>query len=149
MYNHLISSKKIFGEIFLCALNHDKEAYNLIFKYFLELSVDILPYHKKPFLTNTLYELITSKNQTLRNYGKILINTMLVTNLKKVKNEENIFYMKMNSISLIYRIIKTKEMLANVKDINFSDKGLYELYNDDLITTKINIFKKDELNIQF
>ena len=32
-------------------------------------------------------------------------------------------------------------MLANVKDINFSDKGLYELYNDDLITTKINIFK--------
>ena len=141
VYNHLISSKKIFGEIFLCALNHDKEAYNLIFKYFLELSVDILPYHKKPFLTNTLYELITSKNQTLRNYGKILINTMLVTNLKNVKNEENIFYMKMNSISLIYRIIKTKEMLANVKDINFSDKGLYEFYNDDLITTKINIFK--------
>ena len=141
VYNHLISSKKIFGEIFICALNNDKEAYNLIFKYFFDLSSNILPYHKKPFLTEFLYKLISSKNQYLRNYGKILINTMLVTNLNRVKNEENIFYMKMNSISLIYRIIKTKEILLNSKDVFFSDKGLYEFYNEYLITLKINIFK--------
>ena len=146
VYNHLVSSKKIFAEIFICALNNDKEAYNLIFKYFFDLSADILPYHKKPFLTEFLYQLISSKNQYLRNYGKILINTMLVTNLNRVKNEENIFCMKMNSISLIYRIIKTKDIIPIAKDILFSDKGLYEFYNNHLITTKINIFK-NVLNI--
>ena len=141
VYNHLISSKKICGAIFLCALNHDKEAYNLIFKFFLDLSAYILPYHKRPFLTEFLYNLISNKNQTLKNYGRILINMMLVTNLQSIKNIENVYYMKMNSISLVYRIIKTKDIVSNINEINFSDKGLFELYNMELITIKVNIFK--------
>ena len=140
-FNHLASSKKICAAIFLCAMNHDKEAYNLIFKYFLELTSYILPYHKRPFLTDFLYELLTDKNQNLRNYGRILINMMLVTNLQNVKEIEHIYYMKMNSISLIYRIIKTKDFASYINEINFSDKGLVELFNIELITTKINIFK--------
>ena len=139
-FNHLASSKKICGAIFLCALNHDKEAYNLIFKFFLDLCGYILPYHKRPFLTEFLYELISSKNPVLRSYGKVLVNMMLVTNLSKVFLE-NVFYMRMNEISLIYRLIKNKDILSYIQEINISDKGLYELDNDDLITIKINIFK--------
>ena len=86
-FNHLASSTKICGAIFLCALNHDKEAYNLIFKFFLELCGYILPYHKRPFLTEFLYELISSKNLILRSYGKVLINMMLVTNLSNAPME--------------------------------------------------------------
>ena len=143
VFNHLVSSKKICSAIFLCALNHDKEAYNLIFKYFLDLTAYILPYHKRPFLTDFLYNLITDKSQSMRNYGRILINMMLVTNLQNVKEMKYIYYMKMNSISLIYRIIKTKDIIinTNINEINFSDKGLLELYNKVLISTKINIFK--------
>ena len=143
VFNHLVSSKKICSAIFLCALNHDKEAYNLIFKYFLDLTAYILPYHKRPFLTDFLYNLITDKSQSMRNYGRILINMMLVTNLQNVKEMKYIYYMKMNSISLIYRIIKTKDIIinTNINEINFSDKGLLELYNKELISTKINIFK--------
>ena len=139
-FNHLASSKKICGAIFLCALNHDKEAYNLIFKFFLELCGYILPYHKRPFLTEFLYELISSKNIILRSYGKVLINMMLVTNLSNAPME-NIYYMRINEISLIYRLIKNKDVLLYIQEINISDKGLYELDSDDLITTKINIFK--------
>jgi hypothetical protein len=47
----------------------------------------------------------------------------------------------MNSISLIYRIIKTKDISDYLNEINFYDKGLIELFNVDLIATKINIFK--------
>ena len=140
-FNHLISSKKICGSIFLCALNHDKEAYNLIFKYFYDLTGYTLPYHKRPFLTEFLYELLTNKNQALRNYGRILINMMLVTNSENYKDTEHLFYLKMNSISLIYRIIKTKDIVDFLNEINFYDKGLMELFNVDLIATKINIFK--------
>ena len=139
-FNHLASSKKICGAIFLCALNHDKEAYNLIFKFFLDLCGYILPYHKRPFLTEFLYELITNKNLALRSYGKVLVNMMLVTNLSDVYLE-NVFYMRINEISLIYRLIKNKDILSYIQEINISDKGLYELDNDELITTKINIFK--------
>ena len=141
VYNHLISSKKIFGEIFLCALNHDKEAYNLIFKHFFELAGYILPYHKRPFLTELLFQLITDKSQALRNYGKILINMMLVTNLDNFKETEYIYYFKINAISLIYRIIKSKDILNYLNDINFSEKGLAELFSVELLTLKINIFK--------
>ena len=140
-FNHLIGSKKICGTIFLCALNNDKEAYNLIFKYFYDLTGFILPYHKRPFLTEFLYELLIDKNQVLRSYGKILINMMLVTNPENYKNTENYFYMKMNSISLIYRVIKAKDIVAYINEINFNDKGLMELFNMDLIATKNNIFK--------
>jgi len=141
VFNHLISSKKICVNIFLCALNHDKEAYNLIFKHFFELAGYILPYHKRPFLTELLFQLITDKSQALRNYGKILINMMLVTNLDNFKETEYIYYFKINAISLIYRIIKSKDILNYLNDINFSEKGLAELFSVELLTLKINIFK--------
>ena len=141
VFNHLISSKKICLNIFLCALNHDKEAYNLIFKHFYELTGYILPYHKRPFLTELLYQLVTDKSQALRNYGKILINMMLVTNLEFFKDTEYLFYFKVNSISLIYRIIKSKDIVNYLNEVNFYDKGLGELFSMELINLKINIFK--------
>ena len=141
LYNHLISSKKICSRIFFTAINHDKEAYNLLFKYFFDLTSLILPYHKRPFLIEFLYDVITSKNENIREYGKILINMMLAINYEKIKNEEYYYYVKMNSISLLYRIIKTKDITAYIKEINFSDKGIIELFNNELISTKINIFK--------
>ena len=66
---------------------------------------------------------------------------ILVNYLQSIKNIENVYYMKMNSISLVYRIIKTKDIVSNINEINFSDKGLFELYNMELITIKVNIFK--------
>ena len=140
-FNHLVSSKKICSTIFYLAVNHDKDAYTLIFRYFLDITNYTLPYRKKPFLTDFLYNLLTSKLPNLRNSGKIFANMMLISNFSDEQNNDYVYCMKMNCICLLYRVIKTKDVPSYINEIVISDKGLTELYNNDLIFSKINIFK--------
>jgi hypothetical protein len=67
-FNHLIRSKKICSKIFYLAYCHNKEAKNLIDKNFLELINLILPYHKKRFLTEFLFDVLTSNKKGIRGY---------------------------------------------------------------------------------
>ena len=140
-FNHLIRSKKICSTIFFTALNHNKEAYDLIFKNFYELINYSLPYHKKPFLIEFLYDVLTTKLKNLRDYGQVLVNMMLLINEQELKDMECFYHIKINSIVLLYRVIKTKDFSKCANECNFGEKGLNELFNDDLIYTKINIFK--------
>ena len=140
-FNHLIRSKNICSTIFYTALNHNKEAYDLIFAHFNELINYSLPYHKKPFLIEFLYDVLTTKNKNLRDYGQVLVNMMLLINEQELKDMECFYHIKLNSIVLLYRVIKSKDFFKYANECNFGEKGLNELFNDDLIWTKINIFK--------
>ena len=141
VFNHLIRSRKICSSLFITAFNHNKEANNLISKNFLELTNLILPYHKKPFLTEFLYEILTTKAKNLRDYGQILVNMMLLINLQDIKAMDCFYHIKLNSVILLYRVIKSKDYSKYANELNFTEKSLPELFNDELISTKINIFK--------
>ena len=141
VFNHLIRSKKICSTLFITALNHNKEANDLISKNFLELTNLILPYHKKPFLTEFLYEVLTTKLKNLRGYGQILVNMMLLINLQDIKEMDCFYHIKLNLVILLYRVIKSKDYSKYANELNFTDTGLVELFNDELVSTKINIFK--------
>ena len=141
LYNHLIRSNKICGKILFLAINYNKEAYDLFFKNFQYLCNLILPYHKKPFLTKLLFDILTSKNKNLRNYGQVLVNTMLLINMQDIKDMECFYHIKINLVIFFYRLIKSKSFYKYANEFNFTDKGLLDLFNDELITTKINILK--------
>ena len=156
VFNHLVKSKKIFSIIFFKALNYNKEAYNLIFSKFLTLSNLILPFHKKPFLSEFLFDALTTKAKEIRTYGQILLNLILLINFQDkredkdvrdtqqkqdVKDVECFYHIKLNSVILLYRVIKTSDFFKFTNDLNLSDQGLHELFNDNLVTTKVNIFK--------
>ena len=141
VFNHLVRSKKIYKNIFISALNYNKEAKELISKNFLNLTNLILPYHKRPFLTDFLYEVLTSKNKDLRNYGQILVNMILLINMHDIKDMECFYHIKVNTIILLYRVIKSKNFAKYTNEFNFYEKGLMELFNDELVNTKVNIFK--------
>ena len=141
VFNHLIRSKKICSTLFFTALNYNKEAYDLIFKNFLTLINLILPYHKKPFLTEFLYDVLTAKSKNLRDYGQVLVNMMLLINLQDITDMECFYHIKLNSVVLLYRVIKTNDFSKYTNDLFFQDKGLLELFNGELISTKNNIFK--------
>ena len=141
VYNHLIISNKICKTLFITALNHNKEANDLISKNFLDLTDLILPYHKKPFLTQFLYEVLTAKNKASRDYGQVLINMMLLINLQDISDMECFYHIKLNLVILLYRVIKSKDYSKYTNELNFNDKGLLKLFNDELVSTKINIFK--------
>ena len=141
-FNHLIISNKICKTLFITALNHNKEANDLMSKSFLELTDLILPYHKKPFLTEFLYEVFTAKNKASREYGQALINMMLLINLQDISDMECFYHIKLNSVILLYRVFKSKDYSKYTNDLKFNDKGLLKLFNDDLISTKVNIFKE-------
>ena len=140
-FKHLIRSKKICSTIFFTALNHNKEAYDLIYQNFLKLINLILPYHKKPFLIEFLYDALTAKMKNIRHNGQVIVDMMLCINLKDIKDMECFYHIKLNSVILLYRAIKSKDFFKYANDCEFSDKGLIELFNDELVTTKINIFK--------
>ena len=144
-FKHLISSKKICSTIFFTALNYNKDAYDLIFTNFLHLINLILPYHKKPFLIEFLYDVLTTKVKNIRLYGQILVNMMLSVHIQDkkedIKDMECFYHIKLNAVILLYRAIKSRDFYKFTDDYNFSDKGLIELFNDELVATKVNIFK--------
>ena len=140
-FNHLIRSKKICSKIFYLAYCHNKEAKNLIDKNFLELINLILPYHKKPFLTEFLFDVLTSNKKGIRGYGQFLVNLMLFINMQNIKDMECFYHIKINSVILLYRVIKSSNFKNYINEFDFKDNGLLDLFNDDLIKTKINIFK--------
>ena len=140
-FNHLIRSKKICTTIFLSALNYNKESYMLIYNNILKLCEKILPYHKKPFIIDFLFEIIITKTTYLRAIGQKLINLLLQITLEDTNNLEFLLYIKFHLVVLFYRAIKSKEFLAFIDDYEFSENGIKFLFNYDLATTKINILK--------
>jgi hypothetical protein len=88
-----------------------------------------------------LYELLTAKNKISTDYGQILVNMLLLVNLQEVKDIECLYHIKLNSILLLYRVIKSNNFFQYVNKIIINDKGLLELFDFELISLKINIFK--------
>ena len=140
-FNHLIKSKKVCNTIFFTALNHNQEAYDLILKYFLELIILTLPYHKQSFVSEFIYELLVAKNTITTDYGQILVNMLLLVNSQDVKDIECFYHIKLNSIHLLYRAVKSYDFIQCVNKLIINVKGLIELYEYDLINLKVNIFK--------
>lgn len=76
-------------------------------------------------------------NENLRNYGQVLINTMVVLSFENNIDLKYVFYFKVNTLILLYRIIKSK----NIKNenYNFEEQVISNLFDDNLITTKYNM----------
>ena len=143
-FNHLIRSKKICSKIFYLAYCHNKEAKILIDKNFVELINLTLPYHKKPFITEFLYDVLTSNKKGIRLYGYFLVDLMLFINIQNIEDMQDMqcfYHIKINSVILLYRVIKSSKFKNYINEFNFKDNGLLDLFNDELIKTKINIFK--------
>ena len=140
-FNHLIRSKKICNNIYLSALSYNKEAYNLIYNNFIKICKIIFPNHKKPFLMDFFYDIIVTKTTYLRTIGQNIINLMLMVNLEDSNDFEFLYYSKLHLIIAFYRAIKSNDFLNYIDDYSFSEEGLKNLFNYDLVTTKLNIFK--------
>ena len=140
-FNHLIKSKKICTTILLTALNNDKEAYNLFMTKYSDLIIYTLSYHKQPFLTELLYDVLISKNKILRQIGQSLVNVLLLVNEQEIKDMECFYHIKINSIILMYRIIKSNDFLKYANQLFLKEQAILELFNINLVSTKMNIFK--------
>ena len=137
VFQHFLCSRKICSKIFLLTFLNNKDSSATLIKVFQEMLLLILPYHKKPFIYSFLYNCMTKNN--LIEYGKILINILLKTNFNKEKNQKMFYLFKINTIILLYRIIKSK--IINI-DENFNlNEELQDLFDIDLATSKYNILK--------
>ena len=135
VFRHLINSRKICGKLFLLAFTHNKQALTSIFGKFSKIINLIIPHHKNPFIFDFLYDIMVSEN--LRNYGQVLINTMVVLSFENAIDNKYVYYFKVNTLILLYRIIKSK----NIKNenYNFEEQVISNLFDDNLITTKYNM----------
>ena len=135
VFRHLINSRKICGKLFLLAFTHNSNALATIFGKFSKIISLIIPHHKNPFIFDFLYDIMINEN--LRNYGQVLINTMVVLSFENNIDLKYVFYFKVNTLILLYRIIKSK----NIKNenYNFEEQVISNLFDDNLITTKYNM----------
>ena len=135
---HFILSRKICCKIFLYTFLYNKICSDTLLHEFPEMLQLILPYHKKPFILTSLYNCITEKN--LIEYGRLLINDFLVADFDKEINPKLYYLFKINSLILLYRIVKSDNIYIN-KDFILREDGLKSLFNLDLVTSKYNILK--------
>ena len=135
VFRHLINSRKICGKLFNLAFNNNKQALSSIFGKFSIINNLIIPYHKSPFIFDFLYNIML--NEKLRDYGQVLINTIVVLSFENKIDSKYNYYFYLNTLILLYRIIKSK----NIKNenYNFEEQVITNLFNDDLITTKYNM----------
>ena len=138
VFLHFFSSRKICCKIFNISFLYNKECAKTLLKEFPEMLQLIVPYHKKPFILTFLYNSVTRKE--LIDYGRLLINIMLITNFDKEINLKLFYLFKINSIILLYRIIKSEDVKINER-FSLNDQGLMDLFNLDLVTSKYNILK--------
>ena len=135
VFRHLINSRKICGKLFLLAFKNNKQALASIFGKFSNIIGLIIPYHKNPFIFDFLYDIMIDEN--LRDYGQVLINTMVVLSFENYIDNKYVYYFKVNTLILLYRIIKSKKIKN--ENYNFEEQVLSNLFDDNLITTKYNM----------
>ena len=87
------------------------------------------------------YDIIVTKTTYLRTIGQNIINLMLMVNLEDTNDFEFLYYTKLYLIIAFYRAIKSNDFLNYIDDYSFSEEGIKNLFNYDLVTTKLNIFK--------
>ena len=134
VFNHLIESRKICCKIFFLVLNHNKKASDVLLHEFDKIIEFIIPYHKNPFIFTFLYDL--SNQKSLYHYGLVLINLLLVASFEN--NKSKFFYQfKINSVLLLYRVIKSNSI--DISQCNLSEKGLKDIFIDELIYSKFNL----------
>ena len=138
VFLHFTSSRKVCCKIFLLTFLNNKESSKTLLKEFPEMLELILPYQKKSFIFSFLYNFISKKE--LIDYGILLINMLLKTNFDKEINPKLYYLYKINSVILLYRIIKSNNIIINEK-FNLDEQGLSDLFNIDLVTSKYNILK--------
>ena len=138
-FRHFIASRKICCKIFLLSFLNDKDAADTLLQEFQQLIELIMPYHKKPFILSFLYTSIIKKD--LIDYGKPLINIMLCSNVNKDINLNLYYKFKINSAILLYRIIKSKEIVIDKSFNILNSQGLKDLFIIDLVSSKNNVFK--------
>ena len=138
-FRHFIASRKICCKIFLLSFLHNKDAADTLLRVFQKLIELIMPYHKKPFILSFLYTSIIKKD--LIDYGKSLINIMLCSNVKKDINPNLFYKFKIKSAILLYRIIKSKDIIIDESFNILNSKGLQDLFITDLVSSKNNVFK--------
>jgi len=135
VFRHLINSRKICGKLFLLAFIHNQNALGTIFGNFSNIISLIIPYHKNPFIFDFLYDMMV--NEKLRDYGQVLINTMVVLSFENNIDPKYAFYFRVNLLILLYRIIKSKDIKNEI--YNFDEQVISSLFDDNLITTKYNM----------
>ena len=138
-FRHFISSRKICCKIFLLSFLNNKDSADTLLREFQQLIELIMPYHKEPFILSFLYTSIIKTE--LIDYGKVLINTMLCSNVNKDINPKLYYKFKINSAILLYRIIKSKEINIDKRFNILNNQGLQDLFVNDLLTSKNNVFK--------
>ena len=70
----------------------------------------------------------------LIDYGKPLINIMLCSNVNKDINLNLYYKFKINSAILLYRIIKSKEIVIDKSFNILNSQGLKDLFIIDLVS---------------
>ena len=138
VFLHFISSRKICCKIFLITFLYNQECAKTLLHEFPEMLQLIFPYHKNPFILTFLYNCVTKKE--LIDYGRLLINVMLITNFDKEINPKLFYFYKINIVILLYRIIKSNDVTINTK-FSLNEQGLLDLFDIDLATSKYNMLK--------
>ena len=138
-FRHFIASRKICSKIFLLSFSNDKDAADTLLREFQQLIELIMPYHKKPFILSFLYTSVLKKE--LIDYGKPLINIILCSNVNKDINPNLYYKFKINTVILLYRIIKSKEIVIDKSFNILNSQGLKDLFITDLVSSKNNVFK--------
>ena len=133
VFKHFINSRKICNKIFSLSFSN-KESCDLVTNKFSELCALVLPYHNKPFFLDFLYDATTSNNKGLHEFGQVLTKYLMVSNFENIK-----YHKFINSVILLYRIIKSKKSCNRSLTVN--EAALEFLFNEDLILTKFNILK--------
>ena len=136
VFKHVLGSKKICKRLFLMIFNQNEESTKLILQNFSLLTGLVIPYHKKPFIFDLLKITISQKN--LFDLGQKLINILLKLKINKKSNEKYYFYFKVNTVILLYQIIKNKTEI-DIGKLDFDEEGLIELFDEHLILNRYNI----------
>ena len=138
-FRHFISSRKICCKILLLSFMSNKDSADTLLKEFQQLIESIMPYHKKPFIMSFLYTSIIKKE--LIDYGKELLNILLCAKVDKEINPNLFYKFKINIVILLYRIIKSKEIIIDESFNILNDQGFQDLFITDLVSSKNNVFK--------
>ena len=131
--NHFISSKKICERIFRLGLTQS-DTFVTTFKFNYEFLIKrILPYTRKSFLFDLIYQLIMIKEKKV--FGEELLNRALKLIFEDDEKKTKYYYIdKFNLLQLLTKLAKINGKL----DINIDDEGINNLFNEEMMRTKFN-----------
>ena len=134
----VVESKKICNKIFKLALLCNKQSANLFIQEFPLFIKLVLPYHRKTFILDLLYDSI-SDAYIRKNYSEKLFNIFLNTKIELDKfNNKSYYDLLINKVIILYHIFKSEKIILDDK-IEFDEKGLLDLADENLMFTKYDI----------